>query len=565
MLSAATIPLALLLIAALWKQDISFDSAVSTAVAGMVTLIPEGLFLLVSITFAAASITLARRGALAQQLNAVESLASVEVLCLDKTGTLTGPTLRVVETLAAPGVEPASLDGDLARFAAVSPVANATIAALRAAYPAGADESPEVVPFSSRRRWSGARLDDRRLVLGAPELFPLGELGGAVREAQAAGRRVVALGVVGSFPERDDPVSPELLGVAVLAEELRPDARETVAFFREEGVELKVLSGDDPATVASIAADAGIPIRIPPLAEAELPDDPVEFAATARRATVIGRISPVGKRRIVESLRDQGYYVAMVGDGVNDVPALKAARLAIAQGSGTQMARTVSDIVLVTGDFGAVPRMVAEGRKILRNIQRVAKLFVTKSVFAAFLILAIGLTPTAYPLLPRHLTLVGDADGRHPRVLPRARTERRPVAYGRVPARDRPLRCSRGRRGGARRDRDVSRHVERVRSRARRGADRCDVDARGRRALPRPRARGARVRGALPSSGRSARRSGSRTCSCSRFPRPRSFFDLVVPGFGAWLMVAVGSSLAIGFLLLTDERFVPRFRAAGAR
>jgi magnesium-transporting ATPase (P-type) len=177
-----------------------------------------------------------------------------------------------------------------------------------------------------------------------------------------------------------------------------------VEFFRAQGVELKVLSGDAPETVAAIAADAGIALTEPAVDASAAADDP-EALAAASRATVVGRISPAGKRAVVATLRDQGRYVAMLGDGVNDVPALKEARLAIAQGSGAQMAKSVADLVLVQENFSAVPGMVAEGRQILRNLQRVAKLYVTKSAFAAFLILTVGTTATAYPLIPRHFSL----------------------------------------------------------------------------------------------------------------------------------------------------------------
>jgi magnesium-transporting ATPase (P-type) len=194
-------------------------------------------------------------------------------------------------------------------------------------------------------------------------------------------------------------------GLVVLAERLRADAEDTVRFFLDQGVELKVLSGDRPATVAAIAADAGVPVGDEPLAGDSLPQDPAELRAVAVEAAVIGRITPEGKRQVVEALRDAGRYVAMIGDGVNDVPALKAARLGIAQGSGAQMARSVADVVLVRSEFAAVPAMVDQGRLVFRNLQRVAKLFVTKSVFAVVLILSVGLTPIAYPLLPRHLTL----------------------------------------------------------------------------------------------------------------------------------------------------------------
>jgi magnesium-transporting ATPase (P-type) len=206
----------------------------------------------------------------------------------------------------------------------------------------------------------------------------------------------------GTADELDDP-QPAARGLVLLSEDLRPDTRETVAWLQDQGVELKVLSGDRPETVASIAHDAGIAGSA--IDASQLPEDKEELRRIVLGTTIFGRIAPDEKRRVVEALRDAGRYVAMVGDGVNDVPALKAARLAIAQGSGTQMARAVADVVLVRSEFSAVPAMVAEGRKILRNVQRVAKLFVSKSAFAAFLVLSVGLTPIAYPLLPRHLTL----------------------------------------------------------------------------------------------------------------------------------------------------------------
>jgi cation-transporting ATPase E len=393
------LPLGTILVYSLWQRDEPMRDAITVAVAGIVTLVPEGLILLASLTFAAAALQLARRGALAQQLNAIESLASVDVLCLDKTGTLTERRLRVVAVEPATGVAPEELADALGRFAASAPARNATLEAIGDAHPGEAEEPLEHAPFSSRRRWSGLRLGERRYVLGAPELMPLGELEAVVKRETAAGRRVVAFGGASQRLDANggEPPPTELLGLVVLAEELRPQARETVEFFQSQGVDLKILSGDAPETVAAIARDAGIAVDLPVDASREEPTPD---------AVVVGRISPEGKRAFVESLRARGRYVAMVGDGVNDVPALKAARLAIAQGSGSDMARSVADVVLVQGDFAAVPRMVAEGRKILRNVQRVAKLFVTKSAFAAFLILLIGVTETEYPLLPRHLTLV---------------------------------------------------------------------------------------------------------------------------------------------------------------
>jgi magnesium-transporting ATPase (P-type) len=196
-----------------------------------------------------------------------------------------------------------------------------------------------------------------------------------------------------------------VLGLVVLAEELRPDTRETIAFLLEQGIEIRVISGDAPATVAAIAADAGIPPLGAPLDGRDLPPGGGELQALVRETGVVGRISPEGKKRFVEALAADGSHVVMVGDGVNDVPALKASRLAIAQGSGSQMARGIADLILVTGGFASLPPMIREGRKVLRNLQRVAKLFVAKSVLAAFLVLTVGLSSESYPFLPRQLTL----------------------------------------------------------------------------------------------------------------------------------------------------------------
>jgi cation-transporting P-type ATPase E len=399
-LAGVIVPLGAILGYALWERDTPFSEAVPTSVAAVVTLVPEGLILLTSLTFAVAALRMTRRGVLAQQLNAIESLAAVDIVCFDKTGTLTEARVRVAGLVPALGVEEDELRAALGRYAASAGSRNGTLEAIGEACP-GLGEAPvQEVAFASRRRWSGVRLGGTTFVLGAPELFPLGPLAARADAEARAGRRVLAIGR--SEAELDDPdtgpPSPlRPIGLVLLAERLRADARETVAFFRAQGVELKVLSGDRPETVAAIARDAGI--------EVETPADGRELSDGAVDAAVIGRISPEGKQLVVEALAARGRYVAMVGDGVNDVPALKAARLAIAQGSGAQMAKSVADLVLVRGEFGAVPALVAEGRKVFRNIQRVAKLFVTKSAFAAFLILSIGLTPTAYPLLPRHLSL----------------------------------------------------------------------------------------------------------------------------------------------------------------
>jgi magnesium-transporting ATPase (P-type) len=413
-LVVVSIPLAVGLLISVLLRDHSAAERVQALTAGLVNLVPEGLILLISLTAAVSAFKIAQRGVLAQQLNAVESLASVDVVLTDKTGTLTEPTLRVVGLVPANDADEATLARAFADYAASAPSRNLTLEAINEA--ALADATPREVraqvPFSSRRRWSGLDLGDERLVLGAPERFAGADadLDAKAREEAAAGRRVLALGrtdapLPESAPDAPFPDGVRPLGVVIVAERLRPNAADTVTFFADQDVVLKVLSGDAPSTVGAIARDAGVPGDADALDGEHLPEDATELREAVMAAPAVGRISPDGKRQVVDSLTQDGRYVGMVGDGVNDVPALKDARLAIAQGSGAQMARSVADLVLVKGDFAVVPGMVAEGRQILRNIQRVARLFVTKSMFCGVMVVAVGITTATFPLLPRQFTL----------------------------------------------------------------------------------------------------------------------------------------------------------------
>jgi cation-transporting ATPase E len=411
---ALAVPLAVGLTVSVFLHAGTTAARVQAVTAGIVNLVPEGLILLISVTAAVSAFKMARRGVLAQQLNAIESLASVDVVCTDKTGTLTEPTPRVVSLVPAGGTDEATFARELAIYAASAPSPNLTLQAINNA---GLSDVKGLavlgqVPFSSRRRWSAIDVDGTRLVLGAPERFINGDpsLQARAHEEANAGRRVLALGrseaplpADGFDPPFPDDVQP--LGLVVLAERLRPNAARTVAFFVEQNVALKVLSGDAPATAGAIARDAGVPGSAPALDGEALPTNAAALREAVLSAPAVGRISPEGKRTVVDALAGAGRYVAMVGDGVNDVPALKDARLAIAQGSGTQMARSVADLVLVEDDFAAVPAMVAEGRQILRNIQRVAQLFVTKTVFTALVVLAVGIPTATFPLLPRQFTI----------------------------------------------------------------------------------------------------------------------------------------------------------------
>ena len=565
-LLAVMVPLGAMLIVALEKQDVAIRHAVETAVAGMVTLIPEGLILLVSVTYAAAAMRMARarRPLAAAERDRVARVRRHDLHRQDRhaDGGVPAARGRCCPLQERPSRSSATA---LGRFAAAADAPNPTLAALARELPSGLETADESIPFLSRRRWSGQRIGGVRYVLGAPELFPLGDLAGEAALQQEAGRRVVGFGVTDArFPEDPDAGPPPLraLGVAVLAEELRPETRETIAYLVEQGVEIVVLSGDDARTVGSIASDAGIPERGQPLDGEALPAGAADLDRLSPSLSVVGRISPEGKRRVVESLLRRGRYVAMVGDGVNDVPALKASRLSIAQGSGTQMAKAVADVVLVNGDFAAVPGMVAEGRRVLRNLQRVTKLFVTKSVFAAFLIVSIGITPVEYPLLPRHLTIVG------------ALTVGIPAFFLALAPSEGPWRTD----GFLR---EVGRFavpagvaaglgvtitylisvnvfdLGLLQSRTAATSTLIVIGLYLVLALEATSTRRARLVGALCASLLAA------YVVILLVPGLRHFFELAVPNPAALVLIAVGSAAAIGFLWLTDDRFVPLRGRAG--
>jgi len=412
----AMAPLAALLLITFQIRGTDLVDAAQTATAGLVTLIPEGLVLLMSVTFAVAAVRLARHDTLVQQMSATESLAAVDTICVDKTGTLTDGELRLLGVEVAEGRDPEETTAALGRFAASAGDRNRTLETVAEAFPAQPGRVGGEVPFSSQWKWSGLRLGGASYVLGAPDILAASgalELPpGLVRkleEETAAGRRVVAFGS-SPDPLPDDPEHvppPRLvpLALVVLEETLRPDAAETIAFIRDEGIDLKLISGDARATVTAVAYAVGVPREAGVVEGPDLPDDPEALAAAAQQNTIFCRIAPEQKRALVEALRAAGRYTAMIGDGVNDVPALKQARLAVAMGSGTQVTKGVADVVLLKDEFARLPQAVAEGRRIARNIHRLGRLYLTKSVYAAALILLVAVPGFAFPFLPRHLTL----------------------------------------------------------------------------------------------------------------------------------------------------------------
>jgi cation-transporting P-type ATPase E len=414
------LPLAVALILSLNLRNVPLEEAAQTATAGLITLIPEGLVLLMSVTFAVAAMRLAKRGTLVQQMSASESLAAVDTICVDKTGTLTAGELRLTAVEYADGVDPKSGAAALGRFAASAGDRNKTLETIAEEFPGKAGSVRAEVPFSSEWKWSGVSLDggsgNATYVLGAPDV--LTETGALalpprlatkLEEETAAGRRVVAFGQAGeALP--DDPAAggpPRLtpLALVVLEETLRPDAAETIATMREEEVDLKLISGDAAATVTAVAYAVGVPRDAGVVEGPNLPEDPDQLAKVAMENTIFCRIKPEQKKALVGALVAAGRYVAMIGDGVNDVPALKRARMAVAMGSGTQVTKGVADVVLLKDEFSRLPEAVGEGRRIARNIHRLGRLYLTKTIYAAALILLVAVPGFEFPFLPRHLTV----------------------------------------------------------------------------------------------------------------------------------------------------------------
>ena len=417
------VPVAALLLWSQLQTGASFSDAAVATVAGVVAMVPQGLVLLTSMAFAVAVIKLGRLNVLVQELPAVETLARVDVLCVDKTGTLTDGTVRLasIRTVADAGditkSSPAEADDEmravLRSIALADPDPNPTMAALAAAFPGSPEQTAVArIPFSSERKLSAVALSDGSAwVVGAPE-FVLSprtrpEIVGTATKLAEKGRRALLVARTSSTDvERGEieTVEPEYL--LEFEEQVRPDAADTVAYFTDQQVTLKVISGDSPVTAAAVADAVGIP-GSGAVDATHIPADDEDLAAVADETRVFGRVSPELKRGLVGGFQRRGHTVAMTGDGVNDVLAVKEADLGIAMGEGSGATRAVSQIVLLDSRFSALPVVVAEGRRVIANMERVSSLFLTKTVYAALLALAIGVVGIAFPFLPRHLTLIG--------------------------------------------------------------------------------------------------------------------------------------------------------------
>jgi cation-transporting ATPase E len=401
-------PVAALALVSQLHARLSVQAALTGTVAAVVGMVPQGLVLLTSIAFGVSAVTLARRRVLVQQLPAVEGLARVDVVCFDKTGTLTDGTIAFDQLVAV--TDRAAAEAALGALAGGD--GNATIAAIRRAFPPPADWRPAgAVPFSSARKWSAASFAGRGTwVLGAPEIVLAAEDRDTLSQAAAAagaGKRVLALARTAA-PLTGEVLPPNLRAAALvlLSERLRPNTTEAIRFFAAQGIALKVISGDSPRTVAAVAARAGLSQADDAVDARELPDDIDALATVLEQRSVFGRVAPHQKQAMVRALQARGHTVAMTGDGVNDVLALKLADIGIALGSGAAATRAVAELVLLDGEFTTLPAVVAEGRRVMANIERVANLFVTKTVWATALALVVGAALLPFPFLPRHLTII---------------------------------------------------------------------------------------------------------------------------------------------------------------
>ena len=411
-ITAVLVPTAALLVTTqLLVHQESVSEAVRGSVAGVVGMVPEGLVLLASVAFAVAVVRLGRRGVLVQELPAIEGLARVDIVGIDKTGTLTEGTMTVDELVLLRDGAGSECADALGAIAHADDHPNPSLRALAGAYAAPAGWRPTGgVPFSSARKWSATTFDGRGTwVLGAPDvLLPAGApaRAEAERRATTGGRVILLCQAAGPvLPDKDlPPLEPTAL--VVLAERLRPDAADTLRYFADEGVQVKLISGDSARTAGAVAAALGMPGAHHPLDAAALGDDRAAIEGVVEETTVFGRVRPRQKRAMVAALQDREHVVAMTGDGVNDVLALKEADLGVAMGSGAPAARAVADIVLLRNRFDVLPDVVAEGRRVIANIERVAHLFLTKTVYVTVLTIAVGVAQLPFPFYPRHLTIV---------------------------------------------------------------------------------------------------------------------------------------------------------------
>ena len=402
-----------LVVSQLFVKDNDLKDSIARTVGGIVPMVPEGLVLLTSVAFAIGVIRLGRKQVLVQELPAIEGLARVDTVCLDKTGTLTEGGMDVTEVRPLQGADASYVRKVLGALGEADPRPNASLRAIIDAYP-DADEwrCTESLPFSSARKYSGASFSEgdgesSTWLLGAPDVL-LAEDDPALRETgrlNEQGLRVLLL--ARADRDLDDPEvgrGARPTALVVLEQRLRPDAADTLRYFAEQDVRAKVISGDNAVSVGAVAAKLGLDGST--VDARRLPAERDGMAKALDEGTVFGRVTPQQKRDMVGALQSHGHTVAMTGDGVNDVLALKDADIGVSMGSGSEATRAVAQIVLLDNSFATLPSVVAEGRRVIGNITRVATLFLVKTVYSVLLAVLVVCWQVEYPFLPRHLTLL---------------------------------------------------------------------------------------------------------------------------------------------------------------
>ncbi|MEV5077381.1 MULTISPECIES: HAD-IC family P-type ATPase [unclassified Streptomyces] len=402
-----------LVISQLVVKNNDLKESVARTIGGIVPMVPEGLVLLTSVAFAIGVIRLGRKQCLVQELPAIEGLARVDTVCLDKTGTLTEGGMDVTELRSLDGYDESYVRKVLGALGESDPRPNASLQAIIASYPDSEEwRCVESLPFSSARKYSGASFsegdgDSSTWLLGAPDVLLPAEAPALAETGRLNEQGLRVLLLARAARDLDDPevartVRPAAL--VVLEQRLRPDAAETLRYFAEQDVRAKVISGDNAVSVGAVAAKVGLDGTA--VDARRLPAGRDEMAPVVDEGTVFGRVTPQQKRDMVGALQSRGHTVAMTGDGVNDVLALKDADIGVAMGSGSEATRAVAQIVLLNNSFAVLPSVVAEGRRVIGNITRVATLFLVKTVYSVLLAVLVVCSQVEYPFLPRHLTLL---------------------------------------------------------------------------------------------------------------------------------------------------------------
>lgn len=392
----------ILFVSQYFRSDISIPDTIAATAGALIGMIPNGLMLLTSISFAAGVIKLATQKTIVREFAGMETLARIDTLCLDKTGTLTEGRLAVIECIEYNS----SYYEAACAMSGAFPDKNHTAQALSAYFPPGNYTPVENIPFSSDRKYSAARFENLGWIAqGAPDVLLKDntDILNAASKYANEGKRVILIASSDMSPE-DEKAKFTPLALIILSDVLRPAAAKTLKYFKEQDISIKIISGDDPRTVSNIAAQLSLDNADKYVDASKLTDD--ELKNAAETITVFGRVTPEQKKLLIETLKENGHNVAMTGDGTNDVPALRAADCSIAMASGTDAAKGVGHVVLVDSDFSHLPAVLGEGRRVIGNIERVSSLFLVKTTFSMILTLFSILSGMAYPFFPIHMTVV---------------------------------------------------------------------------------------------------------------------------------------------------------------